>query len=669
YRDLLRRLAEDDAAWTAERRRLIPTQQLARRAMYNSTGAPLSHERLHSLFAAQAERHPDRTAILAPARTLTYGEVARLSNRLGRHLRELGAKPNTLIAVVQEKGWEQVVSVLGVLASGAAYLPLEPGLPRERLHQLLERGEVAVAVTTPALDAGLDWPEGIRRVVLDGEGTGLPADDSPLDPVQRNTDLAYVIFTSGSTGQPKGVMIDHRGAVNTILDVNRTWNVGPDDRVLALSSLSFDLSVWDIFGILAAGGALVLPRTDAQREPAHWLERIASEKVTVWNTVPALLRMLVDFLEVGPREGAESPLRLALLSGDWIPLDLPDRLRALSPRTQLVSLGGATEASIWSIWYPIGKVDPAWRSIPYGRPMANQSFHVLDDRMEPRPDGVPGHLYIGGPGLAKGYWRDAEKTAASFVTHPDTGERLYRTGDLGRFLPEGVIEFLGREDFQVKIQGYRIELGEIEAALGEHPGVRTAVAAAAGERMGTRRLVAYVVPDGPWDGLAETLREHLRGRLPEYMVPALFIPLETLPLGPNGKLDRRLLPTPEEALRRGEHQPPVTDIEKALAAVWAEVLRRPEKTIGRGDNFYELGGDSLLATQVMARVHEAFGADLPLRTFFEAITLEAQAEAIDRARPQGESEEDKLSRLVAQLQDASPEEVERMLAELRGAGG
>jgi amino acid adenylation domain-containing protein len=665
YRDLLRRLAEDEAAWTAERRRLLPTVQLARRVHAGSAVAPISHDRLHGLFAVQAQRHPDRPAVLAPSRALTYGELFRFSNRLGRHLRELGAKPNTLIAVVQEKGWEQIVSVLGVLASGAAYLPIEPTLPRERIRSLLERAEAAIAVTTPGVDAAIDWPEDLRRVVLDEH---LPGDDAPLDPVQRNTDLAYVIFTSGSTGQPKGVMIDHRSAVNTILDVNRTWNVGPDDRVLALSSLSFDLSVWDIFGMLAAGGAIVLPRADAQREPIHWVERLREETVTVWNTVPALLRMLVDVLETAPRDSYESRLRLALLSGDWIPLDLPERVRALSPGTQVVSLGGATEASIWSIWYPIERVDPNWKSIPYGRAMANQTVHVLDDRMEPRPDWVPGHLYIGGVGLAKGYWRDAEKTAASFVSHPETGERLYRTGDLGRALPDGTIELLGREDFQVKVQGYRIELGEIEAALAEHPGVRAAVAAAAGERMGTRRLVAYVVPADTWDGLAESLREHLRGKLPDYMVPAVFVPLTTLPLGPNGKLDRRLLPDPDTILGTGEVQPPQTDTEAALAGIWSEVLRRPQEQIGRASGFFELGGDSLLATQIMSRVREVFGLELPLRTFFDAITLQSQAAAIDRERPQGESDEEKLAKLVGQLQDASPEEVERMLAELRGAG-
>ncbi len=662
YGALLHRLVEDEATWTAERLHLLPAEQLAVRAQVNATAAPVSGEHLHILFARQAAAEPGRPAVLAPGRTLTYGELHRLSSRLGRHLRALGAQPNTLVAVVQEKGWEQVVSVLGVLAAGAAYLPLEPGLPRERLHQLLERGEVRIAVTTPAVDAALDWPPEVHRVVLDHEGTGLSADGAPLDPVQQVTDLAYVIFTSGSTGQPKGVMIDHRGAVNTVLDVNRAYGIGPDDRVLALSSLSFDLSVYDIFGTLAAGGAVVIPRADAQRDPAHWAERIWSERVTVWNSVPALLQMLIDFLETSSAEGSlESPLRLALLSGDWIPLDLPGRVRALSPQTRVVSLGGATEASIWSIWYPIGEVDPAWKSIPYGRPMANQTFHVLDSRFEPRPDGVPGQLWIGGIGLAQGYWRDPDKTAASFVSHPETGERLYRTGDLGRYFPDGTIEFQGREDFQVKVQGYRIELGEIEAALAEHPSVHAAVVVALGERLGSKHLVAYVVPDQD----PENLRAFLRERLPDYMVPPLFVPLAALPLGPNGKVDRRALPAPEEALAlcSREHRPPQTGTEQAIARIWSEVLGVPVEQIGLDDNFYELRGDSILATKIMVRVHDVLGVRLSLPTFFEAVTVQALAEAADRARTEDESETEELARLAAQLREASPEEVERMLAE------
>jgi SagB-type dehydrogenase family enzyme len=303
-----------------------------------------------------------------------------------------------------------------------------------------------------------------------------------------------VIYTSGSTGLPKGVMIDHQGAVNTILDINQRFEVKADDRVLALSSLGFDLSVYDIFGILAAGGTIVIPEATAQRDPAQWAALMAQEQVTIWNSVPALMEMLVEYLEGHSGHLPES-LRLVLLSGDWIPVTLPDRIKALGEGIEVISLGGATEASIWSILSPIEEVEPGWKSIPYGKPMLNQRFHVFDGALEPRPVWVPGQLYIGGIGVAQGYWRDKEKTRISFITHPRTGERLYRTGDLGRYFPDGNIEFLGREDFQVKIQGYRIELGEIETVLTQHPMVQTGVVTAVGDPRGNKRLVAYVVPD------------------------------------------------------------------------------------------------------------------------------------------------------------------------------
>ncbi|HVR98014.1 MAG TPA: amino acid adenylation domain-containing protein, partial [Thermoanaerobaculia bacterium] len=447
----------------------------------------------------------------------------RRAARLGHRLRELGARPNRLVAVVMEKGWEQVVAVLGILKSGAAYLPIDATLPRERIWHLLEQGEVEWAVTQPWIDEGLEWPAAVGRLRI--EPAEEAGDVAPLSPVQTADDLAYVIFTSGSTGAPKGVMIDHRGALNTIVDVNRRFGVTPEDRVLGLSALNFDLSVYDVFGLLAAGGALVLPEPLALRDPARWRELILAERVTLWNTVPALMEMLVHHASelAEPAAAGLAPLRLALLSGDWIPLSLPERIRGLASQAEVVSLGGATEASIWSILFPIGAVDPAWPSIPYGRPMVNQTFHVLDERLEPCPVWVPGQLHISGIGLAKGYWRDEEKSRASFFTHPRTGERLYRTGDLGRYLPDGDIELLGREDLQVKVQGHRIELGEIEAALTQCPLVRTAVVAAPGRERGQRRLVAYVVLDdepAAADGGAATVATVTEVGLPVPLPPA-----------------------------------------------------------------------------------------------------------------------------------------------------
>src|SRR5581483_6026379 len=370
-------------------------------------------------------------------------------------------------------------------------LPLDPELPEERLRSLLEHGEVKHALTQSWLNRQVNWPAGMKRISVDQ----LPPETSVVlePPVQGPADLAYVIYTSGSTGTPKGVMIDHRGAVNTILDINERFAVGPLDRVLALSSLSFDLSVYDIFGLLAAGGTIVLPSAQARRDPAHWLTLLEQEHISIWNSVPALMDLAGEYL-IHAQPPRTRDLRLVLLSGDWIPLSLPDQVRAIWPDARVISLGGATEASIWSILYPIGEIEPTWKSIPYCHPMRNQRFSVLNAALEACPTWVPGELFIGGIGLAQGYWRDEARTNASFFTHPRTGERLYRTGDLGRYLPTGEIEFLGREDFQVKVRGYRIELGEIEAVLNQQARVGQAIVVVREDTLGDKRLVAYVVP-------------------------------------------------------------------------------------------------------------------------------------------------------------------------------
>jgi amino acid adenylation domain-containing protein len=494
YQALLERLVEEEEAWQAVTPVLPPERQLALFAAVNATAGGVPDGLLHAPLAALAASAPQRAAlpaVIAGELILTYGELAGRARALAQRLRALGATRNALVGVTMDKGWEQVVAVLAVLEAGAAYCPIDPTWPQERRSQLYEHGRIRLVLTEARLDGELDWPPGLERIVVGREPE--PAAQEVLAPLPGPDDLAYVIYTSGSTGQPKGVVIDHRGAVNTILDINRRFGVGSGDRVLAISSLSFDLSVYDVFGTLAAGGTIVLPLLEDLREPARLSAILQREQVTVWNSVPALMEMMVSYLE-GCGGTLPASLRLVLLSGDWIPVTLPDRIRALAPGAQVISLGGATEASIWSIFFPIERVDPAWQSIPYGRPLDNQSFKVLNGLLEPCPVWVPGNLYIGGIGVAKGYWEDAERTAASFIVHPATAERLYRTGDLGRYLPDGTIEFLGREDFQVKIHGYRVELGEIEAAIRRHPAVQEAVAVARKDGPGDRRLVAYLIP-------------------------------------------------------------------------------------------------------------------------------------------------------------------------------
>ena len=472
-----------------------------------------------------------------------------------------------------------------MLYSGAAYVPIDAKLPAERLDYLLRHGDVTVALTQSQSCHQIRFPENVRRILVDEQGE-LPEDFA--NPLQTSTDLAYVIYTSGSTGQPKGVMIDHRGAVNTILDINHRFHVTASDRVLSLSSLSFDLSVYDVFGTLAAGGAIVIPAADSALDPAHWAELVSRHEVSIWNTVPALMRIFADYAG-GQSAMAFKSLRLALLSGDWIPLTLPAQIRSISPKAEVVSLGGATEASIWSILHPVGNIDASWKSIPYGRAMVNQTLHVLDGALESCPDWVVGELYIGGIGLAKGYWRDPDKSEASFITHPHSGEMLYRTGDLGRWLPDGNIEFLGRKDFQVKVQGFRIELEEIESALLQYPGLAAAVVTAHGGRHENKRLVAYVVPKtGPIPAAA--LREFLLNKLPAYMVPSAFCTIAKLPLSANGKVDRA-------ALRDLDDAPDATaaDASDAVTAHVTQIVERVLK-VGRvapGDNLLNLGADSL----------------------------------------------------------------------------
>ncbi|KYC35299.1 hypothetical protein WA1_09105 [Scytonema hofmannii PCC 7110] len=623
YSLLLHRLAEEEEVWQETVPQLMPPAQQEQRLTINATSAPVPADMLHTLFAAQVSQQPRQTAVISSKKILTYEELYYRSNQVAHWLRRLGARPNLLVAVVMEKGWEQVVAVLGVLQSGAAYLPIDPALPKERLWYLLAQSEVGLVLTQSWIDDNLEWPESVQRLCVDSKDLEK-VDNHPLEVVQKPEDLAYVIFTSGSTGLPKGVMIDHRGAVNTICDINQRFGIGPEDRLLALSSLSFDLSVYDIFGILAAGGTIIIPDASVVRDPAHWAELLVREKVTIWNSVPALMQMLIEYLG-GRSKMPPCPLRLVLLSGDWIPVVLPNQIEALSEGVQVIGLGGATEASIWSVLHPIEEVDSAGNSIPYGKPMVNQRLYVLNSALEPCPNWVVGRLYIGGIGLAIGYWRDEEKTKAYFINHPKTGERLYRTGDIGRYLPDGNIEFLGREDFQVKVQGYRIELGEIEAALEQHRAVRNAVATAVGEFDRTKRLVAYVVPDRDSVPDVSELRSFLAEKLPEYMVPSAFVPLEALPLTPNGKVDRKALPIPEQVVSEREKAfvAPSDPLELQLAQIWEDLLHI--HPVGVRDNFFDKGGNSLLAVRLMTQIQKLFEKELSLSTLLQRPTIECLA--------------------------------------------
>ncbi|WP_010099288.1 non-ribosomal peptide synthetase [Ornithinibacillus scapharcae] len=450
---------------------------------------------LHELFIESVQLYPNQTAVISEEKSLTYSELYQYSRSIERVLIEAGTRKENVVAVIMDKGWEQSVAVLSILMSGGIYLPIEPTIPQNRLEYILEQSNVDIILTQEKYYSTLS--QSANHIIVINEERLPTTVEYPLEllPKQLPEDIAYIIYTSGSTGRPKGVVITHKSAMNTLLDVNEKFDVTKEDRVLALSSLSFDLSVYDIFGTLATGATIIIPNSEQERDPEYLRNLMLRERVTVWNSVPALMELVLQVFEQHTSREIEHTLKNVFLSGDWIPLDLPDRIRNYFPDVRIVSMGGATEASIWSIYYEINQVLPNWKSIPYGRPLSNQYFRILDENMEPCPVWVPGKLYIGGVGLAQGYWCDEKKTNASFVYHPTTGERLYDTGDIGRFVPDGNIEFLGRVDNQVKIRGYRIELGEIESLLKETDMVKDTVVIAHQEAESTKQIVAYVVPD------------------------------------------------------------------------------------------------------------------------------------------------------------------------------
>jgi pyochelin synthetase len=480
YRALLGRFCEDEAAWDSPVPALLPAAQRAVRDAANATDRDIPPRLLHDGFLRRAAADPDRAALIWRDESWTYDRLTRISAAMARRLHETGVAPGSRVVLSLPRGPSQIAAVLGTLRAGAAYVPVATDIPAERLRLILEDVGAAALVSSRS---DVDWP--VRIAPLADAIAGV-APDVGVDPDA----LAYILYTSGSTGRPKGVAIRHGAAWNTVADINDRTAMGADDRVLALSSLGFDLSVYDIFGPLAAGAAIVLCEDDRRLDPHHWLHLLRRHGVTVWNSVPALLDLLLD-----AANGAALPVRTALLSGDWIPLGQPARLRAVAPASRFIAMGGATEASIWSNLIDVDRVPPEWRSIPYGFPLANQSYRVLDREGRDRPDWVVGDLHIGGSGLAEGYWKDAVQTERAFITATDTGERLYRTGDLARYWPDGMLEFLGREDTQVKIAGHRIELSEVEAVLAEAPGVREAVAIVVERDAGARQIAAFMLDE------------------------------------------------------------------------------------------------------------------------------------------------------------------------------
>ncbi|BCJ50041.1 non-ribosomal peptide synthetase [Actinoplanes sp. NBRC 14428] len=627
YRRLLGRLCAEPGAWDERRFDLTPAAQLDVRAAVNDTARMFAPGTLHGGVLAQARRTPAAPAVLTSRETLTYAQLAERATAVAASLAARGCGPGDRVLVHAGRGPAQIAAALGTLVAGCVYVPLNPRWPDARLRQIAGTAVPSAVLTDRRPAEVAAWAGALTTLPVEGDHPAGPFRAPRTDPES----VAYVIFTSGTTGRPKGVVIRHEAALNTIADLEERFALGPRDRMLAISESTFDLSIHDIFGPLRVGGAVVVPDERQAGDIARLHELAAGHAVTVWNSVPAYLTMLADYRRVTARPGLPA-LRLAMASGDWVPVTLAAALRETLPGLRVVALGGATEASIWSNWYDVPEaLPPGWPSVPYGHPLANQRFRVLDAAGADRPDWVPGDLFIGGHGLADGYLHAPGLTAAAFRTDPRTGDRLYRTGDRARYRPGGTLEFLGRADDQVKVNGFRVELSEVDAALLAHPGVRAAAAVLRrDDRGGT--LTGHVVPGpGAGPGLERDLLAALPRRLPDYMVPGAIRLHDSLPLTANGKVDRaRLsaLPAQEEP---GTAQEPASDVERRMLELWRQAVA----VRGVTDDFFAYGGHSLAAAALMNAVEREFGVRLPLAALYEHRTVRRLATLLGRQAAHG----------------------------------
>ncbi|MDK1288428.1 non-ribosomal peptide synthetase [Pseudoalteromonas umbrosa] len=576
---------------------------------YNNTLKVYSdNPTIHDLFLTKAIAAPKLVALIDSQGALTYEallhHVAGMSSQLSL------ATPDTRkpIAIYLPKGRMQLVSALAIMCSGHFYIPLETHWPKERVRKVIEKANIETVISS--VDLASNLPDTISCLIAKHAPVQKPEPDwiKQVKAINSAEALAYVIFTSGSTGEPKGVAIAHEGAVNTLRDINERLNVTEKDKVLAVSDLSFDLNVYDFFGMLAAGGTIIFPTAGKEREPSHWAQLIEQHNVSIWNTVPASAELLVSFFELNNKD-AHAPIRHMMLSGDWLPPKLPNRLQLCfqgsGKPAQVHSFGGATEASIWSITYPIYEDCSEWKSIPYGKPLLNQSFYVLNHEQKLQPIGAEGELYIGGVGVAQCYFNDIEKTNYSYIVHPQLNQRLYRTGDLGRLMTDGNIEFIGRVDHQVKINGFRIELGEIESHLNSLPEVKEAICQVMTNQHGAKVLNAYLVAascNAELSILEPICRSYLLQKVPSYMLPVNYFLLDSIPLTPNGKVDRKALPTKESD--QDNFQQPSTEIEVLLAQIWCQEIGI--ERIGVQQSIYEVGGASLNAIKIVMQINTIY---------------------------------------------------------------
>jgi len=610
---------------------------------------------VHHLFAAQAARTPQATAVVYEDQQLTYGELNTRANQLAHYLQTLGVGPEVIVGLYVERSLEMVIGLLGILKAGGAYLPLDPALPPAGVANRLQQAQVSLLLTQQSVARDLQLPN-LKLLYLDSDWERIAPAPTVLVGEATPENLLYVLFTSGSTGQPKGVAVEHRQLLNYLYGILDQLALPPGAGAL-VSTLAADLGNTIIYSTLCTGGCLHILAQERAADPVALTDYWQRHPIDCLKIVPSHLAALLT----GAQPERILPRQHLILGGEACPWPLVEQLQALAPGCRILNHYGPTETTVGALTYAVenSQASSAPQTVPLGRPLANVQVYVLDQHLQPVPMGVPGELYIGGAGVARGYCGQLALTAERFIPHPfssDPGARLYKSGDWVCYQPDGTLDFRGRRDYQVKIRGFRIELGEIEGVLKQHPGVREAVVSVddAGDQ---QRLVAYVV--APQQTSPSELRGFLKEYLPEYMVPAAVVMLQTFPLTPNGKVDRQALPSPEIKLDLAvTYQPPRTAIEQKLAEIWATVLGL--ERVGIHDNFFELGGHSLLATQLMSRLRDTFQVELPLHHFFTAPTVAELAVLITQSLAE-KTESDLLAQTLAEVAQLSEEEVQALL--------
>ena len=631
---------------------LLTVEEHAAIERWNATDRDLPADpTIAALFAAQAAATPDAVAVRFGARAMTYAELDRRADAVARAVRDAGAGPGVLVGLYVERTLEMLVGLVGIVKAGAAYVPLDPGFPRDRLGYMVETAQSTIIVTQASLRDALPAP--VPSVVVVDADAPLADGDAMRGNGVGPHDPAYVIFTSGSTGKPKGVEIRQRSAVNLIRSIAREPGIAAGDTICAISTLSFDIALTELVIPLTVGACILLVDRDTVRDGLRLRRLVDAEPLTLMQATPATWRMLLDVGWPG------KPTMRIISTGEALPRELADRLLPMG--RELWNLYGPTETTVYSA---LCRVEPGTGPIIVGKPVDNTTIRIVDRHMQPLPVGVPGELLIGGDGLAAGYRGRPDLTAEKFIPDPFSTEadaRLYRTGDLAFWRADGTVQVVGRIDHQIKLRGFRIELGEIESVLADLPALDQVVVHCREDRPGDPRLVAYYTCTGERPDPAD-LRAALKRALPEYMIPSAFVALDAFPLTPNGKVDRRALPAPEAASAGDDdYIAPRTDDERALAALWTDLLHVPRVDV-RAD-FFDLGGHSLLATQMLARIEYDYGIELPLRALFEAPTLEQLA-----ARVASECEAADRAAMAALLGDIDNLSEAELLDRLSGAG-